>query len=723
MIENLKEGTKCKIQSHLNTDMIDFTCTKVNGTKYIFESVDGTTQEMMASEISDMIEHSEFVLEGVEVSEETTEETTEETVVTEGEEVNEAKTIKGVFGDQEITFSDGTTSHVDYDDSFDYKGVNFDLDTGDGEDGDWEKAMRKLEKEMGKKFKGTKFVLEGKLVTEGKGDDGDGKVETEAEFRSYATKTLKDAHGKDYDADKAKKTIDGLIKKYGGDNKWGDAIGALEHGITESADEVNEADINTEWAETHNTEIPYSEYEKIRRGKSTKSSSMKGKKNKNGAILHSITFKDKSYIDVFVMEGEAEIYEAKDDRGLASARKVAKMKAKGISDDLVATVVKSEQYGTFGVQFHKKGSKVGDVHTPTKYDGDYTIIEIFESEEIPVEESAPKVIKEVVLEGESCNECGECDVCEAKKVDEAKKADEDDEKEKEADKDGEDKKVDESQDVTQSDSETVSESESEVVSESDNTELNETYDDLVETVVSEAIVSELSMETVINSNENNKPSTFVFVNEGEEVQDDDYEIEIYEAESLCVGDVLDFGNDGMYTITENRGEGNMSRFIGTLVNEGVERHNISFMHSSFEDSEYCSRFTVVESLEDDEFVIESTGNDILDYIIECINIPQFVTEEELAELEANGMVNEVKKRVEVRDGKKRIRLYTTKPNHRIKDGKEVRMDGTELRNRRRGEKRRIRSLKKTNRLRTSTDKAKSLKKRKKSLKARNRNNL
>lgn len=67
--------------------------------------------------------------------------------------------------------------------------------------------------------------------TEKSADDGDGEVETEAEFRAYAQKLLKKGHGDKYDADKAKKMIDDLVKKHGSDDKWGDAVGVIQNAM------------------------------------------------------------------------------------------------------------------------------------------------------------------------------------------------------------------------------------------------------------------------------------------------------------------------------------------------------------------------------------------------------------------------------------------------------------------------------------------------------------
>ena len=62
--------------------------------------------------------------------------------------------------------------------------------------------------------------------------DGDDKIETDAEFTSYAENLLKQAHGDDYDKDIADKTIAGILKKADGDYKA--AIGMLSGGMKEA---------------------------------------------------------------------------------------------------------------------------------------------------------------------------------------------------------------------------------------------------------------------------------------------------------------------------------------------------------------------------------------------------------------------------------------------------------------------------------------------------------
>lgn len=48
---------------------------------------------------------------------------------------------------------------------------------------------------------------------ETKGDDGDGKIENETEFRKAALEKLKEMFGDDFDQTKANATIDGLVEK------------------------------------------------------------------------------------------------------------------------------------------------------------------------------------------------------------------------------------------------------------------------------------------------------------------------------------------------------------------------------------------------------------------------------------------------------------------------------------------------------------------------------
>ena len=51
------------------------------------------------------------------------------------------------------------------------------------------------------------------------------EINSDDEFQEYAMKVLKQAHGDDFDEEKAQKAIDGLKSKYSGD--YGAMIGAL----------------------------------------------------------------------------------------------------------------------------------------------------------------------------------------------------------------------------------------------------------------------------------------------------------------------------------------------------------------------------------------------------------------------------------------------------------------------------------------------------------------
>ena len=61
------------------------------------------------------------------------------------------------------------------------------------------------------------------------------EVKSEEEFREFATKMCKEAHGDDFDEDKCKEAIDGFLE----DNKdlvekeeWGELVGKWEEGFT-----------------------------------------------------------------------------------------------------------------------------------------------------------------------------------------------------------------------------------------------------------------------------------------------------------------------------------------------------------------------------------------------------------------------------------------------------------------------------------------------------------
>jgi hypothetical protein len=63
------------------------------------------------------------------------------------------------------------------------------------------------------------------------------KINSEEEFREYATTVLKKAHGDDYDTDKADYMIKGLVNmtKASDEENWGDAIGILQQSLDESS--------------------------------------------------------------------------------------------------------------------------------------------------------------------------------------------------------------------------------------------------------------------------------------------------------------------------------------------------------------------------------------------------------------------------------------------------------------------------------------------------------
>ena len=60
------------------------------------------------------------------------------------------------------------------------------------------------------------------------------EIKDEAAFREYAEKKLKEVHEDDYDEEKAKEMIDGILednKELVDENKWGELIGILNKGI------------------------------------------------------------------------------------------------------------------------------------------------------------------------------------------------------------------------------------------------------------------------------------------------------------------------------------------------------------------------------------------------------------------------------------------------------------------------------------------------------------
>lgn len=78
------------------------------------------------------------------------------------------------------------------------------------------------------------FLYESIAETEENESITEGKVDSEESFREYAENKLKKAHGDDYDEDKAKKTIDGILddnKELVDDGDWGALVGILNKGI------------------------------------------------------------------------------------------------------------------------------------------------------------------------------------------------------------------------------------------------------------------------------------------------------------------------------------------------------------------------------------------------------------------------------------------------------------------------------------------------------------
>jgi hypothetical protein len=70
------------------------------------------------------------------------------------------------------------------------------------------------------------------------------EVKSDADFKEYAEKVLKKAHGDKYDEAKAAKTIEGILKKADGD--YGAAVGIINSSLGES-EEVNEAARPKNW--------------------------------------------------------------------------------------------------------------------------------------------------------------------------------------------------------------------------------------------------------------------------------------------------------------------------------------------------------------------------------------------------------------------------------------------------------------------------------------------
>jgi hypothetical protein len=73
------------------------------------------------------------------------------------------------------------------------------------------------------------IVMDPEFLVKENEEVNEAEVKTEAEFKEYAEKVLKKAHKDDYDEAKAKKTIDGILKKSDGD--LGAAVGMLTSGL------------------------------------------------------------------------------------------------------------------------------------------------------------------------------------------------------------------------------------------------------------------------------------------------------------------------------------------------------------------------------------------------------------------------------------------------------------------------------------------------------------
>lgn len=62
----------------------------------------------------------------------------------------------------------------------------------------------------------------------------EGEVESEKDFREFATEMCKEAHGDDYDEDKCKEAIDGFLednKDLVDDGKWDELVGKWKQGF------------------------------------------------------------------------------------------------------------------------------------------------------------------------------------------------------------------------------------------------------------------------------------------------------------------------------------------------------------------------------------------------------------------------------------------------------------------------------------------------------------
>lgn len=77
---------------------------------------------------------------------------------------------------------------------------------------------------------------------------GDEEINSAKEFKEYANKVLKQAHGEEFDPEKAEYFIDSLVKMVEKDENedWGAAVGILQQSLDESLNEQNEKDNDKE---------------------------------------------------------------------------------------------------------------------------------------------------------------------------------------------------------------------------------------------------------------------------------------------------------------------------------------------------------------------------------------------------------------------------------------------------------------------------------------------
>ncbi len=77
-------------------------------------------------------------------------------------------------------------------------------------------------------FLNEQFETESANITEG-------KVSSEKDFREFAKKMCKEAHGDDFDEDKCKETIDGFLADHKEEveaGKWAELVGEWSKGFT-----------------------------------------------------------------------------------------------------------------------------------------------------------------------------------------------------------------------------------------------------------------------------------------------------------------------------------------------------------------------------------------------------------------------------------------------------------------------------------------------------------